>query len=192
MSTTSALEKRRSDWLNVVKRITEQCFERESRLSDLCPQRYTPSVDELRIPALRDIAKVSEQISINVVRLNDLEQDADFGFSVLLGRKPSELESIVLCLLIAARVESAVSHHIRAVGDVVYQGSCRRPDVSLAIRCLFRSDGSIHSLVCLGRSPVLDQCSVVLTEASVNRCLGLGEDQTQKLCQAEALVGRIR
>ena len=39
------VEQRRAEWLAAVKAITNECFERESRLADLCPQRY-PQADK--------------------------------------------------------------------------------------------------------------------------------------------------
>ena len=189
-----ATEKRRSKWMSVVKEIVQLAFQQEARLTDLCPQRYLPRDHSSKIAALKAIASLKKQISQQVRRLALLEVGGGFGFKILLGRTPTELEGIVLSLLTAARIDSSsAGHQVRGVGDVIGLVAVRDPDTALKIRCLFRGDGSLFPLISLTRAAVLDDCGVTLSEKSLNRCLALGEDdETERFCMAFSLVGKWR
>lgn len=193
MKKNQKIEQRRSLWMATVKKLTLLCFQQEGRLTDLCPQRYGDRDQETKADALKAIADISTQIRNEVNHLDEIEQGGGIGFGVLLGRKPAELESVVLTLLTAARIDgSSAGHSVRSVGDLVGLAAIRCPDKALTIRSMFRSDGSLYSVVVLSRAVVLDEATVYLSEKSLNRTLGLVDDDTEKICMATSLVGAGR
>ncbi len=185
------MEKNRSLWLATGKQIIEMCFERESRLSDVCPQRTSLDSDTKK-QAIRDIARLTGVISKKVQALADIERNQGFGFSVVLGRDPDELTVVVLSLLLCARLDASVARSIRVVQDIVDFASVRNPSVALKVRSMFRGDGKLFPFVCLGRYITLDEMSVTLRESTTNRILGMPSDAVEARCEAEALVGNVK
>ena len=191
MNKNQDIEQRRALWLATVKTITEKCFTREAKLADLCPQRL--SLDqETKAQALKSIARISREISIQVNTLTDIEKSGGLGFSVVLGHAPDELTSIVMCLLISARLDNSVTHLLRCVSDVMNQASVRNPSSSLRVRNMFRSDSEIFNFVGLGRGIARDELSVSLRESILNRILSQPSDAIEVKCEAELLVGKGR
>jgi hypothetical protein len=183
-------EQRRSQWLATIKQITEKCFERESRLSDVCPQR-TSLDSNVKKQALKEIAMLSGEISKKVATLADIERDQGFGFGVL-GHAQEELTVVVLSLLFAARLDASVGRSIRSIQDVMDYASVRNPSIALNVRNLFRSDGKLFPFISLGRYIVLDELTVTLRESVFNRIIGQPSDLVEQKCDAEALVGNNR
>ena len=183
--------KKRDEWLGTLKKITENCFEREARLGDLCPQRYSPLDQKEKRESLKKIARLSKEISVQIQHLNRLEQGGGFGFSVVLGSQPDELMAVVLSLLVSARLDCAVGNQIRAVQDVINFTAIRNPATAAQVRSLFRSDSALFRLVVLGqRGFALDQFSCTIRESILNRILCQQPDDTEARCEAEVLVGR--
>jgi len=183
------IDKRRSEWLKVIKQITERCFERESRLSDLCPQRYAPLDKEAKTVALKEIAGLSRDISADVERLNQVEQGGGIGFSVVLGSPPDGLVAVAMALLVSARLDCAAGHQIRNIQDVVNFTAVRSPTICDQVRSLFRSDSILYHLVGMGRGVALDMCTCTLRESVLNRILARPSDETEMRCEAEYLLG---
>ena len=187
MKKVNDLEQRRSLWLATGKQITEICFERESQLGDLCPQR-TSLDQKTKNQALRKISVLSKEISKKVETLADIERDQGFGFGVL-GHDPDELTVVVLSLLLAARLDASVARSIRTIQDVMDFTAVRNPSIALIVRNMFRSDGKLFQFISLGRYIVLDELPVTLRESVFNRILGQPSDLVEARCEAESLVG---
>ena len=187
-----AMEQRRAKWLSALKVLTEKCAEREARIYDMCPQRYSSLDGKDKKESLKAIARLSKEINAQVQRLNELEQNGEIGFSAVLGKQPDELTVVVLALLVSARLDANVAHLMRSVQDAINQSAVRDPSASLQTRNMFRSDGVLFPLVVLGRSVCTDQASLTLRESVLNRILGLPIDQNEIRCDAEALVNRNR
>jgi len=166
-----------------------RCFERESRLSDLCPQRYAPLDNKSKIESLKNVAGLSREISNQVIKLNQLEQKGGIGFSMVLGSQPDELVSVVMALLVSARLDCAVSHQIRNIQDLVGFTAARNPATADQVRSYFRSDSKLFPFVVLGRGNALDLCSCTLRESIFNRILCRPSDEMETRCEAEVLLG---
>ena len=191
MDKNTNIAKQRAEWLGTLKKITEKCFEREARLGDLCPQRYSPLDQKEKRESLKQIARLSKEISTQIQRLNRLEQGGGIGFGIVLGSQPDELMAVVLSLLVSARLDCAVGTQIRAVQDVINFTAIRNPATAAQVRSLFRSDSILYRLVVLGqRGFALDQYSCTIRESVMNRILAQPSDETEARCEAEVLVGR--
>lgn len=185
--------KGRQEWLQTVKRgIVELAIERQSRLVDICPSRYTEKEQPERTEALKGIAFVSKEIDKAVQNLLDIEKDTAFGFAAILGRQPTPLEAVSLSLLLAARLEAELRHQIRTVGDVVSLVSVRDPETAVAARSLYRADGSLYPHCWLSHSATLDDFGCRMTEQALNKALGLPPDLTEVLAEVQAVGGRFR
>ena len=185
----NTIERRRAEWLGIIKKITEKCFERESRLSDLCPQRYAPMEQQEKQEALKAIASLSKEISFQIGKLNQVEQGGGIGFSAVLGSPPDRLVAVAMALLVSARLDCAAGHQIRNVQDVINYSSVRSPTICDQVRSLFRSDSILFPLVGIGRGCALDFCSCTLRESVLNRILARPSDETELRCEAEYLLG---
>lgn len=184
-----AIERRRNIWLGIIKAITEKCFEREARLGDLCPQRYSMVDKDNRRAALKAIATLTQEIASCGERLRQLERGGGIGFSVVFGRSPTSLEQVVLSLMTAARFDASAASQLRSVLDVINFAAVRDPSTADQVRCLYRSDSAVFPFFVLGKGYTLDLCSCTLREKMLNRILARPADETEARCEAEALVG---
>lgn len=191
MGNERSLEQQRRCWLVTAKLITFACLKREAGLSDLCPQR-THLDQETKRAALRSVAHQTREIKMLVKRLADLEEDGGVGFVNVLGKPPDELTAVVLCLLMAARLDSAAASQFRILADVMNAAAVRNPLVALQVRNMFRSGSELFSLVVLGRCVNADEAFINLRESVFNKILALPSDALESRCEAEALVGKVR
>lgn len=185
------VEQRRSLWLGVAKQIVEKCFSREARLLDLCP-RYLDKDGE-KANALKAITGLTKEIGKKVQKLNEIERDGGIGFTNVLGHTPDdEVTTVVLCLLVAARLDCSAAGQLRTLADLMNQAAVRNPVVALQVRGMFRPGTALFPLVVLGRGIVADECYVTLRESIFNRILAQPSDALEVRLEAEALVGKIR
>ena len=135
---------------------------------------------------------MSREISGQVQKIKDIERDGGIGFANVLGRTPDELTTVVLCLLVAARLDSSAASQFRILADLMSKAAVRNPCVALQVRGMFRSESALARLVVLGRGIVADECFITLRESVLNRILAQPSDALEARCEAEALVGKTR
>jgi hypothetical protein len=186
------IQQQRSLWLGVAKQIVEKCFSREARLLDLCP-RYLDKDGE-KANALKAISGLTKEIGKKVQKLKDIERDGGMiGFTNVLGNTPEdEVTTVVLVLLVAARLDCSAAGQLRTLADLMNQAAVRNPVVALQVRGMFRPGTALFPLVVIGRGICADECFVTLRESVFNRILAQPSDALEMRLEAEALVGKIR
>jgi len=182
------ISEKREQWLDIAKTLTLKAAERHRIFQqDLCPSGFQQSEPE-RKASLKQVAELAKEISTLSSRLAIIERDGSIGAKGL--GIDDEIARTTLALLVIARLSGDAGRDVKRVSDVIDLVGGRDPARCVAVRCLFReNNGSLFPHVWIGRSPVLDEATIYLTENAFNRICGL-ESESQKMCDAVGLLGR--
>ena len=180
-------EEKQTQWLSLASDIMKHALLRDSIIThDLSPNSYQQDEAELKA-ARKRVADLGRDINTLSGRLALCERSGDIGAKAL--GIDDDLARTSLAVLAIARLTDNASHDCRFIGHVTQLVGGNAPDVCLKVRQLFKESGLLFPHVWVGRSPVLDTCSVMLTESAFNRLVS-GSDSGSRMCDAVGLLGR--